>query len=581
MGLALVDELMRRGARVAFVARTRERVDEVARAHPHAYGIVGDVAKKDDIYPIALQIMGALGGLDVLVNNASSLGPVPLALLADTECEDLELALATNVLGPFRLTKALLGALAASAREGLGAVVVNISSDAAINAYPQWGAYGASKAALRHMTRIWDEELAPQGIHFLSLDPGDMDTPLHALAVPDADPSTLKRPEAAAREIADAIARPPSRRCMRVGETSGHRRSDAVIAAHTPVQRPRDAGCLIVDATGSIGTAARDAFVGLLNPHDLVIANDAATLPASLHGRHAPSGAVVEVRLAARASLHAADVHRFVAVVFGAGDFRTRTEDRPLPPQLAPGDRLELGPLSATVESLLDHPRLVSLAFRWRRARHLGRSRDGTAGRFNTPTCRRRSRYGMCGRRLPQCRSRSSHRRRASCWTGRRSARCIGAASRLPRSRLPPASRQPATWSWIAGCRSTSRIAFPPAPRQPSTTRGGRAVASSPSAPPSCARSSTRPRATAPCIQARPSRISVSGRRVELRVVDAILSGTHEPDSSHYQLLRAFADDATLAEATAALEASGYRTHEFGDSVLIERVNRVVRQVAA
>jgi NAD(P)-dependent dehydrogenase (short-subunit alcohol dehydrogenase family) len=206
LGLALVDQLTRRGAHVAFVARTRERVDEVARGHPLAYGIVGDVAKKDDIYPIALQITAGLGGLDVLVNNASSLGPVPLALLADTDCEDLELALATNVLGPFRLTKALLGALAASARESLGGVVVNISSDAAVNAYPQWGAYGASKAALRHMTRVWDEELAPQGIHFLSLDPGDMDTPLHAAAVPDADPSTLKRPEAAAREIADAIA---------------------------------------------------------------------------------------------------------------------------------------------------------------------------------------------------------------------------------------------------------------------------------------------------------------------------------------------------------------------------------------
>ena len=206
LGLALVDELTRRGARVAFVARTRERVDEIARTHPLASGIVGDVAKKDDIYPIALQIIGGLGGLDVLVNNASSLGPVPLALLADTDCEELELALATNVLGPFRLTKALLGALAASARESLGSVVVNVSSDAAINAYPQWGAYGASKAALRHMTRIWDEELAPLGIHCLSLDPGDMDTPLHALAVPDADPSTLKRPEAAAREIADAIA---------------------------------------------------------------------------------------------------------------------------------------------------------------------------------------------------------------------------------------------------------------------------------------------------------------------------------------------------------------------------------------
>ena len=206
LGLALVDELTRRGARVAFVARTRERVEEVARTRPRAYGIAGDVARKEDIHPIALQMVGNLGGLDVLVNSASSLGPVPLALLADTECEDLELALATNVLGPFRLTRALLGALAASAREGRGSVVLNVSSDAAVNAYPQWGAYGASKAALRHMSRIWDQELAAEGVRVLSLDPGDMDTPLHALAVPDADPATLKRPETAACELADAIA---------------------------------------------------------------------------------------------------------------------------------------------------------------------------------------------------------------------------------------------------------------------------------------------------------------------------------------------------------------------------------------
>jgi NAD(P)-dependent dehydrogenase (short-subunit alcohol dehydrogenase family) len=206
LGLALVRELLGRGAEVAFVARRREQVERVARHHPGAHGIVGDIAKKDDIYPIALQITGSLGGLDVLVNNASSLGPTPLALLADTDCEDLELALATNLVGPFRLTKALLGALAASARETRGAVVLNVSSDAAINAYPTWGAYSASKAALHHLSRIWHEELAAEGIRVLSLDPGDMDTPLHALAVPDADRSTLKRPEVAAREFADAIA---------------------------------------------------------------------------------------------------------------------------------------------------------------------------------------------------------------------------------------------------------------------------------------------------------------------------------------------------------------------------------------
>src|SRR5437870_13605157 len=87
-------------------------------------------------HPIAMQIVGSLGGLDVLVNNASDLGPTPLALLGDTDCEDFERALATNVLGPFRLTRALLGALAASARNGRGAVVLNVSSDAAIHAYP-------------------------------------------------------------------------------------------------------------------------------------------------------------------------------------------------------------------------------------------------------------------------------------------------------------------------------------------------------------------------------------------------------------------------------------------------------------
>jgi NAD(P)-dependent dehydrogenase (short-subunit alcohol dehydrogenase family) len=201
LGGALVRELAQRGARVAFVARTR-----AASPMTGTHGIVGDISRKEEIHPIALQIVGNLGGLDVLINNASSLGPTPLALLADTECEDLELALATNLLGPFRLTKALLGALSASARERGGSVVLNVSSDAAINPYAQWGAYGASKAALHHLSRIWHEELALDGIRFLSLDPGDMDTPLHALAVPDADPATLKRPETAARELVDAIA---------------------------------------------------------------------------------------------------------------------------------------------------------------------------------------------------------------------------------------------------------------------------------------------------------------------------------------------------------------------------------------
>src|SRR5215468_7115770 len=205
LGLALVRRLAAEGARVAFVARNGPCVERTAN-DTGTYGIVGDVGHKDDIYQIALQITGNLGGLDVLINNASNLGATPLAPLADTGCEDLERALAVNVLGVFRLTKALFGALAAAARNSGAALVINISSDAAVNAYPGWGAYGASKSALRHLTAIWAEEAKAVSVMFLSIDPGDMDTPLHALAVPDADPSTLKRPEDSAREVADTIA---------------------------------------------------------------------------------------------------------------------------------------------------------------------------------------------------------------------------------------------------------------------------------------------------------------------------------------------------------------------------------------
>ncbi len=201
LGLALVQALRDRGGRVAVVARQPQRVADVAREHPGTHGIAGDVSRKDETYPIALRITAALGGLDVLINNASSLGPVPLALLADTECEDLEAALATNLVGPFRLTKALLGALGAAAREGRPALVINIVSDAAVTPYVGWGAYGVSKAALLHLSRIWDQELEPHGVRVHAIDPGDMDTALHALAVPDADRASLKRPADAAREI--------------------------------------------------------------------------------------------------------------------------------------------------------------------------------------------------------------------------------------------------------------------------------------------------------------------------------------------------------------------------------------------
>ena len=205
LGLALVRQWHARGARVAFVARDAARVGRVAAELPGVVAIAADVSRKEDVYPLALQVLGRLGGLDVLVNNASSLGPVPLRPLGDTDCEDVEAALATNVLAPFRLTKALLGALRASAAERRGGVVMNISSDAAVTPYPEWGAYGASKAALDHLARIWAAELEGTGVRFLGVDPGEMDTAMHAAAMPDADRTALARPEVVARKLVEMI----------------------------------------------------------------------------------------------------------------------------------------------------------------------------------------------------------------------------------------------------------------------------------------------------------------------------------------------------------------------------------------
>ena len=134
-----------------------------------------------------------------------------------------------------------------------------------------------------------------------------------------------------------------------------------MIAADRPVQRPADAKLLVVDRQHHLQQFPRQMLVDILRPGDLVIANDAATLPASLHGTHVPTESPIEVRLAGRRSLAVDDVSDFFAIVFGTGDFQTRTEHRLPPPPLAAGHRLALGPLSATITRIVTPPRLVEL----------------------------------------------------------------------------------------------------------------------------------------------------------------------------------------------------------------------------
>jgi NAD(P)-dependent dehydrogenase (short-subunit alcohol dehydrogenase family) len=206
LGRALALQLAAKGAKVAIVARQKAELDEVVSEIKWnggtAFGIVADVGDKESIYPIAGQVAALIGPVDILINNASTLGPVPLRLIADTDCEDFERVLEVNTIGPFRLIKAVAGSMILRHKETeLGGLVINISSDAAVEAYPAWGVYGASKAALDHLTRIAAAELGDAGIRFISVDPGEMDTQMHADAMPEADPASLQSPEAVAEQI--------------------------------------------------------------------------------------------------------------------------------------------------------------------------------------------------------------------------------------------------------------------------------------------------------------------------------------------------------------------------------------------
>jgi len=335
-----------------------------------------------------------------------------------------------------------------------------------------------------------------------------------------------------------------------------------MIAAQQPVQRPADARLLVIDRHGAITHAPRSTLADFLEPGDLVVANDAGTLPASLHGVHLASGAPIEVRLAGRASFAHEDL-RFAAIVFGAGDWRTRTEDRPLPPPFAHGDRLALGPLVASVHGTLGHPRLVALKF------------EGPADRVWAGIAQhgRPIQYAYLDRPLALW----------DVWTP---------IAALPVAFEPPSAGFALDWKILrtmrergaefatitlaAGISSTgdpaldARLPFDEPYRIPVTTAaailrtrtsGGRVVAVGTTVVRALEHSGGR------------SGDGVADQRIgpdtRLSIVDAILSGTHAPEESHYQMLRAFHGDDVLAQAEAALEASSYRTHEFGDSVLI------------
>ncbi|MEV8307492.1 SDR family NAD(P)-dependent oxidoreductase [Streptomyces flavidovirens] len=196
LGRALATALAERGWDLVLDARTGNALEDAAReARKYGTRVVAAVGDVTDAAHRAELVAAArgLGGLDLLVNNASALGAEPLVRLEELPLEGLRAALETNVVAALGLVREALPLLRAGGRDGDGGAVVSVSSDAAVEAYGTWGGYGASKAALDQLSAVLAAE--EPGLRVWAVDPGDMRTDLYAAAVPDDD---AWRPEPAA-----------------------------------------------------------------------------------------------------------------------------------------------------------------------------------------------------------------------------------------------------------------------------------------------------------------------------------------------------------------------------------------------
>jgi len=338
-----------------------------------------------------------------------------------------------------------------------------------------------------------------------------------------------------------------------------------MLAATIPAQRPATARLLYVRADGAMQVLPRHRWIDLLRAGDLVVANDAATLPASLHGTHVRSGASIEIRLAGRTVDDG-----FMAVAFGAGDYRMRTEDRPLPPRFDAGDRLMLGPLQAVVIATLDHPRLLSIRL------------QGTPDQIWS---------GIAAHGRPiQYAHLATDLQLWDVWTP---------IAGPPVAYEPPSAGFALDWRSLAalqrrdigfvtlthaaGISSTGdpqldqRLPFDEPYSIPATTADAinralqtqrRIVAVGTTVVRALEHAGAATGRIAAGSNIADQTLSAASN---LRIVAAMLSGTHEPGSSHYRLLQAFAQRTVLERIDAALDAHEFRTHEFGDSVLLER----------
>jgi NAD(P)-dependent dehydrogenase (short-subunit alcohol dehydrogenase family) len=174
------------------IAQLNKVRDEIRKIAPKIdiVAIEADVSKPRDIERIVATTLAQFqGALDVLVNNASTIGPSPMPYLLDYPVEDFREVLDTNLIGPFLLIKNALPAVVER-----GGSIINVTSDAGQVGYPGWGAYGISKFGLEGLSQTWASELEETGVRVNWVDPGNMNTAMHRAAEPDEDPSEWANP---------------------------------------------------------------------------------------------------------------------------------------------------------------------------------------------------------------------------------------------------------------------------------------------------------------------------------------------------------------------------------------------------
>ena len=206
LGREIARLLAQEGTRLILTARGAEPLQAVTdelRAHTEVVALPGDVGDPAHVERLVQLGLDHFGRIDVLVNNASTIGPSPMPTLAAYPLDALAEVFQVNTIAPLHLIQRVLPSMRAQ-RDG---VIVNLTSDAAVQVYPTWGGYGASKAALEHLSRVLAAELEGTGIRVYAVDPGDMNTQMHREAEPGVNLSHLPGPEVSAPAIVRLVER--------------------------------------------------------------------------------------------------------------------------------------------------------------------------------------------------------------------------------------------------------------------------------------------------------------------------------------------------------------------------------------